>query len=118
VTPTRGKQETQEWKENIATLFISMSVWNPQTHVQPIHHREHHYLGNQSLEEVRQQEAHLHKEKQLQETSLGNLSQVSTPCGGGSSSVLRMAGHNPTIILPEILRRSTRRSRETSINLR
>jgi hypothetical protein len=33
--------------------------------------------------------------------SLGNISQVSTPRGGGSSSVFRMAGHNPIIRLPE-----------------
>ena len=33
--------------------------------------------------------------------SWGNLSQVSTLCGGGSSLVLRMAGHDPTIRLPE-----------------
>jgi hypothetical protein len=33
--------------------------------------------------------------------SLGNLSQVSTPHGGGSSPVFGMAGHDPTIILPE-----------------
>jgi hypothetical protein len=31
---------------------------------------------------------------------LGNPSQVSTPCGGGSSSVFKMTRHNPTIILP------------------
>jgi hypothetical protein len=33
--------------------------------------------------------------------SSGNPSQVSTPRGGGSSSVFGMAGHDPTIILPE-----------------
>jgi hypothetical protein len=33
--------------------------------------------------------------------SLGNNSQVSTLHGGGSSSVFRMAGHDPTIRLPE-----------------
>jgi hypothetical protein len=33
--------------------------------------------------------------------SVGSTSQVSTPCGGGSSSVFRMAGHDPTIRLPE-----------------
>jgi hypothetical protein len=33
--------------------------------------------------------------------SLGNLSQVSTPCRGGSSSLFRMVGHDPTIGLPE-----------------
>jgi hypothetical protein len=33
--------------------------------------------------------------------SSGNLSQVSTPRGGGSSLVLRMARHDPTIRLPE-----------------
>jgi hypothetical protein len=33
--------------------------------------------------------------------SSGITSQVSTPRGGGSSSVFRMAGHNPTIRLPE-----------------
>jgi hypothetical protein len=33
--------------------------------------------------------------------SSGNLSQLSTPCEGGSSSVFGMAGHNPTIRLPE-----------------
>jgi hypothetical protein len=33
-------------------------------------------------------------------SSLGNPSQVSTPRKGGSSSVFRMAGHDPTIILP------------------
>jgi hypothetical protein len=33
--------------------------------------------------------------------SSGNLSQVSTPHGGGSSSVFGMAGHDPTIKLPE-----------------
>jgi hypothetical protein len=35
--------------------------------VQPIHQREHHHLENQSSEEVRQQEVHLHKEQQLEE---------------------------------------------------
>jgi hypothetical protein len=33
--------------------------------------------------------------------SLGSTSQVSTPCSGSTNSVFRMAGHNPTIILPE-----------------
>jgi hypothetical protein len=33
--------------------------------------------------------------------SSGSTSQVSTPRGGGSSSVFRMAGHDPTIRLPE-----------------
>jgi hypothetical protein len=33
--------------------------------------------------------------------SSGNLSQGSTPCGGGSSLVFRMVGHDPTIRLPE-----------------
>jgi len=31
----------------------------------------------------------------------GSTSQVSTPCSGGSSLVFRMAGHDPTIRLPE-----------------
>jgi hypothetical protein len=31
----------------------------------------------------------------------GNTIQVSTPHRGGSSSVFRMAGHDPTIQLPE-----------------
>jgi hypothetical protein len=31
----------------------------------------------------------------------GSSSQVSTPHGGGSSSIFRMAGHDPTIRLPE-----------------
>ena len=35
--------------------------------------------------------------------SSGNLSQVSTPRGGGSSLVLRMVGHDPTIRLPYFL---------------
>jgi hypothetical protein len=34
-------------------------------------------------------------------SSSSNLSQVSTPCGGGSSSVFGMARHDPTIRLPE-----------------
>jgi hypothetical protein len=33
--------------------------------------------------------------------SSGNTSQVSTPRGGGSSFIFRMAGHDPTIRLPE-----------------
>ena len=33
--------------------------------------------------------------------SLGKLSQVSTLCGGGSSSVFGMVGHNLTIRLPK-----------------
>ena len=33
--------------------------------------------------------------------SSGSSSQVSTPRGGGSSSVFRMAGHDPTIKLPK-----------------
>jgi hypothetical protein len=33
--------------------------------------------------------------------SLGNLSQLSTPRRGGSSSVFGMAGHDPTIRLPK-----------------
>jgi hypothetical protein len=33
--------------------------------------------------------------------SLGSTSQVSTPHSGGSSSIFRMEGHDPTIILPE-----------------
>jgi hypothetical protein len=33
--------------------------------------------------------------------SSSSTSQVSTPCKGGSSSIFRMAGHNPTIRLPE-----------------
>jgi hypothetical protein len=33
--------------------------------------------------------------------SSGNTSQVSTPRGGGSNSVFRMAGHDPMIRLPE-----------------
>jgi len=33
--------------------------------------------------------------------NLGNTSQVSIPCGGGSSSVFRMAEHDPTIRLPK-----------------
>jgi hypothetical protein len=33
--------------------------------------------------------------------SSGNISQVSTPHRGDSSSVFRMAGHDPTIILPK-----------------
>jgi hypothetical protein len=32
--------------------------------------------------------------------SSGSTSQVSTPCGGGSSSVFRMVGHDHTIKLP------------------
>jgi hypothetical protein len=69
--------------------------------VRLIHQREHHHLDNQSSEEVRQQEAHLHKEQQLEEPVQASTSQVSTPRGGGSSSVFRMAGHDPTIRLPE-----------------
>jgi hypothetical protein len=34
-------------------------------------------------------------------SSSGNLSQVSTPRGGGSSSIFGRAGHDPTIRLPE-----------------
>jgi len=33
-------------------------------------------------------------------SNLGNLSQVSTPCEGASSSVFGMEGHDPTIKLP------------------
>jgi hypothetical protein len=33
--------------------------------------------------------------------SSGSTSQLSTPCDGGSNSVFRMVGHNPTIRLPE-----------------
>ena len=33
--------------------------------------------------------------------SSGNTSQVSTPRGGGSISIFRMVGHDPTIRLPE-----------------
>jgi hypothetical protein len=33
--------------------------------------------------------------------SSGSMSQVSTPRGGGSNSVFRMAGHDPMIRLPE-----------------
>jgi hypothetical protein len=33
--------------------------------------------------------------------SSDNPNQVSTLCGGGSSSIFRMAGHNPAIILLE-----------------
>jgi hypothetical protein len=35
--------------------------------------------------------------------SSGNLSQLSTPCGGANSSLFGMVGHDPTIILLEFL---------------
>jgi hypothetical protein len=70
--------------------------------VRPIHQREHHRLDNQSSEEVRQPEGSTSTQRETTgATNLGNLSQLYTPRGGGSSSVFGMARHNPTIRLPE-----------------
>jgi hypothetical protein len=41
-------------------------------------------------------------------SSSGSLSQLSTPHGGGSSSVFGMAGQNPTIKLPEFRGEATK----------
>jgi hypothetical protein len=69
--------------------------------VQLIHQKEHHQFRQPNFSGRKTTGSAPNQGATTGGDSSGNSSQVSTPCGGCSSSSFKMEGHDPTIRLPE-----------------